>query len=44
MVPAGEITESTVNELAVEARAGDAIIDGGNSYYRDDIRRSTALR
>jgi 6-phosphogluconate dehydrogenase len=43
MVPAGEITESTVNDLAERLDGGDAIIDGGNSYYRDDIRRSTAL-
>jgi 6-phosphogluconate dehydrogenase len=40
MVPAGEITEKTVTELAAKLDAGDAIIDGGNSYYRDDIRRS----
>jgi 6-phosphogluconate dehydrogenase len=40
MVPAGEITESTVNDLAQRLETGDAIIDGGNSYYRDDIRRS----
>ncbi len=40
MVPAGEITESTVTELAKRLERGDAIIDGGNSYYRDDIRRS----
>ena len=43
MVPAGEITESTVNELAERLEAGDAIIDGGNSYYRDDIARAKAL-
>ncbi len=43
MVPAGEITESTVNELAQRLESGDAIIDGGNSYYRDDIRRSKAF-
>jgi 6-phosphogluconate dehydrogenase len=43
MVPAGEITESTVRELATRLEAGDAIIDGGNSYYRDDIRRSAEL-
>ena len=42
MVPAGEITESTVNELLDRLDSGDAIIDGGNSYYRDDIRRSAA--
>ena len=43
MVPAGEITEQTVNEVAGVLSAGDAIIDGGNSYYRDDIRRSADL-
>ena len=40
MVPAGEITESTVKQVAEVLERGDAIIDGGNSYYRDDIRRS----
>jgi 6-phosphogluconate dehydrogenase len=43
MVPAGEITESTVNELASRLSDGDTIIDGGNSYYRDDIRRAAEL-
>jgi 6-phosphogluconate dehydrogenase len=43
MVPAGDITESTVEELGARLEAGDAIIDGGNSYYRDDIRRSAKL-
>jgi 6-phosphogluconate dehydrogenase len=43
MVPAGEITESTVNALASRLAAGDTIIDGGNSYYRDDIRRAAEL-
>ena len=43
MVPAGEITEATVTDLAARLEHGDAIIDGGNSYYRDDIRRSAAL-
>jgi 6-phosphogluconate dehydrogenase len=43
MVPAGEITESTVNELGGRLEKGDAIIDGGNSYYRDDIRRAAEL-
>jgi 6-phosphogluconate dehydrogenase len=43
MVPAGEITESTVNELAGRLERADAIIDGGNSYYRDDIRRAGEL-
>ena len=40
MVPAGEITEKSVHEVADALEKGDAIIDGGNSYYRDDIRRS----
>jgi 6-phosphogluconate dehydrogenase len=43
MVPAGEITETTVSALGALLSAGDAIIDGGNSYYRDDIRRAAAL-
>src|SRR5215212_9851977 len=40
MVPAGEITEQTVDAVAAVLESGDAIIDGGNSYYRDDIRRA----
>jgi 6-phosphogluconate dehydrogenase len=44
MVPAGEITESTVQELAGRLDAGDTIVDGGNSYYRDSVRRAEALR
>ena len=43
MVPAGEITESSVTHLASLLEAGDTIIDGGNSYYRDDIRRAAEL-
>ncbi len=44
MVPAGEITEKTVQNVAAVLDSGDAIIDGGNSYYRDDIRRAGLLR
>jgi 6-phosphogluconate dehydrogenase len=44
MVPSGEITEKTVADVAVVLDAGDAIVDGGNSYYRDDIRRAEKLR
>jgi 6-phosphogluconate dehydrogenase len=44
MVPAGAITEQVVNDLSRRMEAGDAIIDGGNSYYHDDIRRAAALR
>jgi 6-phosphogluconate dehydrogenase len=43
MVPAGEITEATVRDLGARLERGDAIIDGGNSYYRDDIRRAGEL-
>src|ERR1035437_449462 len=43
MVPAG-VTGKTVEELAGRMDAGDIIIDGGNSYYRDDLLRATALR
>ncbi len=44
MVPAGAITEAVVNELGGLLDRGDTMIDGGNSYYRDDIRRSASLR
>jgi 6-phosphogluconate dehydrogenase len=43
MVPAGEATEATIRELARLLAAGDTIVDGGNSFYRDDIRRGTEL-
>jgi 6-phosphogluconate dehydrogenase len=44
MVPAGDPTEQTVNALAARFEAGDIIIDGGNSYFRDDVRRSQKLK
>jgi 6-phosphogluconate dehydrogenase len=44
MVPAGEVTERTIEEVAAVLEPGDAIVDGGNSHYRDDIRRAAALR
>ena len=44
MVPAGEATEKTVNDLGAHLESGDTIIDGGNSYFKDDVRRSKALR
>jgi 6-phosphogluconate dehydrogenase len=40
MVPAGDVTEQVVHDIADQLEEGDAIIDGGNSYYRDDIRRA----
>ena len=44
MVPAGGPTESTVQELAKRMSAGDIMIDGGNSYFKDDVRRSKELK
>src|SRR6516225_3175279 len=44
MVPAGDPTEQTVSALAQRLEAGDAIIDGGNSYFKDDVRRSQKLK
>jgi 6-phosphogluconate dehydrogenase len=40
MVPAGAATDATVMKLASLMEPGDTIIDGGNSYFKDDIRRS----
>jgi 6-phosphogluconate dehydrogenase len=40
MVPAGDPTEKTLNELASLVSQGDIVIDGGNSYYKDSIRRA----
>src|SRR5260370_2681516 len=40
MVPAGGPTEQTVQTLAQHMQAGDVIIDGGNSYFKDDARRA----
>jgi 6-phosphogluconate dehydrogenase len=44
MVPAGDPTESMVNKLADMFEPGDILIDGGNSYYKDDVRRAEALK
>jgi 6-phosphogluconate dehydrogenase len=44
MVPAGAATEQTVVALAQRMQAGDILIDGGNSYFKDDIRRSRQLK
>jgi 6-phosphogluconate dehydrogenase len=43
MLPAGEITEATIDTLGKQLSSGDAIIDGGNSNYKDDVRRAKAL-
>jgi 6-phosphogluconate dehydrogenase len=44
MVPAGEPTEKTVQALAQKMQAGDVLIDGGNSNFKDDIRRASELK
>ena len=43
MVPAGDPTEQTIRELAGLLQKGDLIVDGGNSNFRDSMRRSTEL-
>src|SRR5579864_8322573 len=43
MLPAGAVTESTVAELGAAMSAGDTVIDGGNTFYKDDIRRAKTL-
>ena len=44
MLPAGGPTEETVAALGGLLQAGDIVIDGGNSFYKDDIRRAKALK
>lgn len=44
MVPAGKPTEDTVQHLVSLLNKGDIIIDGGNSYYKDDVRRAKELQ
>jgi 6-phosphogluconate dehydrogenase len=43
MVPAGEITQALIDEVAPMLERGDVIIDGGNAYYRDSVRRAAEL-
>ena len=44
MLPAGDITDGTVMQIAEQAKPGDIVIDGGNTFYKDDIRRAKLLR
>ena len=44
MLPAGEITENTVAQLGALLDPDDTIIDGGNSFYKDDVRRAKSLK
>jgi 6-phosphogluconate dehydrogenase len=43
MVPAGDVTEQTVQTLGQLLQAGDTIVDGGNSFWRDSVRRAEEL-
>ena len=44
MVPAGNSTDETVTELSELMQQGDIVIDGGNSYFKDDVRRARELK
>jgi 6-phosphogluconate dehydrogenase len=44
MLPAGPITEAMIDALSKLMQAGDVIIDGGNTFWQDDIRRGKALK
>ncbi len=44
MLPAGEITERTVAELGGLLEPGDTIIDGGNAFFQDDVRRAREMK
>jgi 6-phosphogluconate dehydrogenase len=44
MLPAGKITEEVIGELAKLLAAGDIVLDGGNTFWRDDIRRAKMLK
>jgi 6-phosphogluconate dehydrogenase len=44
MLPAGKITEATIETLATLMQADDVIIDGGNAFWQDDVRRGKALQ
>src|SRR5262249_25850341 len=43
MLPSGQVTEDAITAFGEKLSAGDILIDGGNSFYKDDIRRAQAL-
>ncbi|MDF2628079.1 MAG: 6-phosphogluconate dehydrogenase, decarboxylating [Symbiobacteriaceae bacterium] len=43
MVPAGEAVDNVIRELKPHLKAGDVLIDGGNSFYRDSVRRAAEM-
>ncbi len=44
MLPAGKITEDVIGELGGSLQAGDVVLDGGNTFWKDDIRRAKLLK
>jgi 6-phosphogluconate dehydrogenase len=44
MLPAGKITDDVISELGKLLAAGDVVLDGGNTFWRDDIRRAKMLK
>src|SRR5258708_29811386 len=44
MLPAGKITEATIDALSKLMEPGDVIIDGGNTFWQDDVRRGQSLK
>jgi 6-phosphogluconate dehydrogenase len=44
MLPHGQVTEDAVTELTSVLQSGDIVIDGGNTFYRDDVRRARELK
>jgi len=44
MLPAGDVTEATISQLQGLLSDGDVLVDGGNSYYKDSVRRAATLR
>ena len=44
MVPSGSTTEETMEQLSARMTGGDILIDGGNSYFKDDVRRAALLK
>jgi 6-phosphogluconate dehydrogenase len=44
MLPAGDVTETAVMEISAQLQPGDIVIDGGNSMFKDDVRRAKTLR
>jgi 6-phosphogluconate dehydrogenase len=43
MVPAGDVTQAVLDDLAPQLQRGDIVVDGGNAYYKDTVRRATSL-